>query len=71
MIAKNNFQTSIRKLEFSEFWELFVCIAIQAFKDKHWISPEDKVKALLMCMWRHLEDTMGSNMKGARAVYKS
>ncbi len=69
-IARGNFEPCVRKLSFVDFWELLIACALHIYKDKQSISPLDKVKALIMVMWRHLEDTTGEKMAGTKAFYK-
>eukprot|EP01038_Epipyxis_sp_PR26KG_P014795 gene14795-19879_t len=60
----NNFSTSLRKMEFSEFWEAFVRCALVAFKSKTEITTENKVKGLLLYVWKYLQNTVTDHMTG-------
>jgi hypothetical protein len=46
--------TSVRKLDYNEFWEALVRCAIVAFKSYNSITTEDKVKNLFLYIWRHV-----------------
>eukprot|EP01035_Chromulina_nebulosa_P027576 gene27576-36285_t len=63
-IAFNNFKTSIRKIDFREFWECIVRCALQAFKEHMALTSDQKVKELLLHMWRHTQADTQSHMRG-------
>ena len=55
VIGLRRLETSVRKLEFREFWECLVRCAIIAFKTLTTISTEDKVKGMFLYIWRHVQ----------------
>ena len=69
-IAHGNFEPCVHKLSLVDFWELLIACALHIYKDKQNITAADKVKALIMVMWRHLEETTGEKMAGTKAFYK-
>jgi hypothetical protein len=70
VIAMNNFEPVLRKINLVEFWDLLVACALLTLRDRHDLTVSDKLKAVLMLMWRHIEDTTRNNMKGTKAAYK-
>jgi len=57
----NNFTPTLRKLEFKEFCEALVRIALLAFKDVA-VSNENKVKGLFLNLWRYMQELLGAHM---------
>mmetsp|Transcript_6826 Transcript_6826/g.6130 ORF Transcript_6826/g.6130 Transcript_6826/m.6130 type:complete len:441 (+) Transcript_6826:27-1349(+) len=65
IISLRDFATKIRKIDFQEFWEALVRCALVAYKSYNEITIEDKVKAMFLNIWRHLQNTV----KDQTAVY--
>ena len=69
-IARKNFEPNVRKLTLVDFWELLVACALHIYRDREILSPLEKVKAIIMVMWRHLEETTREKMAGTKSLYK-
>lgn len=63
VISKNNFITKVRSLSFSEFWETLVCCSQKAFDSYRGLTELEKVKCLFLFMWRHIQVSVGDQMK--------
>lgn len=70
VIAMENFEPVLRKINLIEFWDLLVACSLLTLRDRHDLTVPDKLKAVLMLMWRHIEDTTRNNMIGTKAFYK-
>jgi len=68
--AMENFEPVLRKISFVEFWDLLVACALLTLRDRKYMTVSDKLKAIIMLMWRHIEDTTRSSMKGTKAFFK-
>lgn len=55
VICETNFETNVRSVTFSEFWEVFVRCAFVAFKDSSGVTSPDKIKGMFLYMWRHMQ----------------
>ncbi len=64
VISAKNFDTSVRKLTFKEFWEILVRCALFSFRDITYINEEDKVKGMFLHIWRHVQTTVKAQIKG-------
>ncbi len=63
IISKNNFVSKVRSLNFAEFWETLVCCSQRAFETYHGLGELEKVKCLFLFMWRHIQVSVGDQMK--------
>ncbi|GMH79654.1 hypothetical protein TrVE_jg13677 [Triparma verrucosa] len=59
--ASGTHHGGVRKLRFSDFWEVIIRIALQAYK-KCAVSHCDKTKGLLLYMWRQVQTNVGNAM---------
>lgn len=64
VIAVNNFAPKLRKISFDEFWEALVRCSFKAFKEHHQICSEDKVKAMFLGIWKHIQSTIRDHVSG-------
>lgn len=64
VLAINNFQPALRKINFDEFWEAFVRCALIAYKEHKTLSTEDKLKGMFLALWRHLQSSVKSQLTG-------
>lgn len=64
VISSRNFDTSVRKLTFKEFWEILVRCALFSFRDISYINEECKVKGMFLHIWRHVQTTVKAQIKG-------
>eukprot|EP00597_Dinobryon_sp_UTEXLB2267_P007803 CAMPEP_0170097076 /NCGR_PEP_ID=MMETSP0019_2-20121128/28993_1 /TAXON_ID=98059 /ORGANISM="Dinobryon sp., Strain UTEXLB2267" /LENGTH=476 /DNA_ID=CAMNT_0010319243 /DNA_START=1605 /DNA_END=3032 /DNA_ORIENTATION=- len=64
VISFNNFSTSIRKIDFKEFWECIVRSALKAFQAYEEMTSDQKLKELLLHMWRHTQSNSHDHMLG-------
>jgi len=61
VIGFKGYELSFRKVNFKEFWQTIVRCALVAFKDLTHACTEDKVKGMLLHVWRHIKSTAQAN----------
>lgn len=64
IISMQNFETSVRKMTFREFWEALVRSSLIAFKNVPGLLPEEKVKSMFLYMWRHIQESVQEQVNG-------
>lgn len=64
VIQMSNFDTVVRKMTFSEFWESLVRCALVAFKEYPGLPLQDKVKSMFLYMWRHIQQSVQEQVNG-------
>lgn len=64
VISMQNFETSVRKMTFREFWEALVRSSLVAFKNVPGLLPEEKVKSMFLYMWRHIQESVQEQVNG-------
>lgn len=60
VISETSFEASVRRLTFAEFWEVLVRCAFTAFRKYIEVSTEDKLKAMFLYIWRHMQHSISS-----------
>ena len=65
VISETNFETTVRSVNFSEFWEVLVRCAFVAFKDSKGVASADKIKGMFLYIWRYMQHKIvdGGNQK--------
>mmetsp|Transcript_28979 Transcript_28979/g.53860 ORF Transcript_28979/g.53860 Transcript_28979/m.53860 type:complete len:480 (+) Transcript_28979:163-1602(+) len=74
VICETNFETIVRSVSFSEFWEVLVRCAFVAFKESKGISSSDKIKGMFLYIWRHMQHKIvdgGNNKNDVNTQVKS
>ena len=55
VICETHFETTVRSVNFAEFWEVLVRCAFVAFKDSKGVSSPDKIKGMFLYIWRYMQ----------------
>lgn len=65
VICETNFETTVRSVDFAEFWQILVRCAFVAFKDSKGVSSPDKIKGMFLYIWRYMQHKIvdSSNQK--------
>ena len=68
VIQMGNFEASVRKMTFREFWEALVRCALLAFRTNTRLTNEEKLKCMFLYMWRHIQHSVQDQVNGTSST---